>query len=359
MTKGFIYALQIINVNQCHVTFPLIEQHINTNFMEENNPFESRLDLQPLKNSIDAIKMSLGNWVVGQHEFIQLLVVGLLANGHVLIEGVPGIAKTMTAKLLAKSIDTKFARIQFTPDLMPSDVLGTSVYNFQNAVFEFKAGPIFANMVLIDEINRSPAKTQAALFEVMEERQITIDGNTYPMQQPFMVLATQNPIEQEGTYRLPEAQLDRFLFKISVNYPNLQDEIAILQKFNISKPLLNVANAIQAVLSPSQIMHYKQLIAQVVVQDNILEYIAKIVYNSRQHKDLYLGASPRASLALLNSAKALAASQARDFVTPEDIQYLSKPVMRHRVILNPEAEMEGKTTDQIIEQLVSTIEVPR
>ncbi|MBK6612285.1 MAG: MoxR family ATPase [Sphingobacteriales bacterium] len=326
--------------------------------MDGATHFENRINLTPLHEAANAIKAEIGKAIVGQHEFIELLLVALFANGHVLIEGVPGIAKTLTAKLLARTVNTQFSRIQFTPDLMPADVIGTSVYNFKTSDFEFKRGPIFANLVLIDEINRAPAKTQSALFEVMEERQITADGTRYELPPPFMVLATQNPIEQEGTYRLPEAQLDRFLFKIVVNYPNLDQEIEILQGAQAGKQT-HFNTLIQPVLTVDNLLQYRNLVQQVHVEPLLMRYIASVVQQTRKHKDIFLGASPRASLALLNAGKALAALRNRDFVKPEDIQYLAAPVMNHRILLSPEKEMEGGTASQVINLLMQQTEVPR
>lgn len=322
-------------------------------------PYESRIDLQDLKTAIDAIRAEVGNVIIGQQQTVDLLLTALLADGHVLLEGVPGVAKTLTAKLLAKTLATHFSRIQFTPDLMPSDVLGTSVYNPKAGEFEFKPGPIFANIVLIDEINRAPAKTQSALFEVMEERQITNDGTTHKLAEPFMVLATQNPIEQEGTYRLPEAQLDRFLFKVLVGYPEADEEVAILRGHHQRRNLTDAVEAVQSVLTAGQLAALRASVHQVHLEENLFTYIAQIVRNTRANKSLYLGASPRASVALLNSAKALATIRGRDFVTPEDIQELAPAVLRHRVLLTPEREMEGGTADEVIAQLLKQIEVPR
>ena len=323
----------------------------------ENLEFKTRIPLEGLRDAVEQLKNELAKVIVGQHEFIELLIVALLSEGHVLIEGVPGIAKTVTAKLFAKTLSTGFNRIQFTPDLMPSDVLGTSVLNMSTSSFEFKYGPIFSNIVLIDEINRAPAKTQAALFEVMEERQITIDGNQYNLQKPFMVLATQNPIEQEGTYALPEAQLDRFLFKIKVEYPDLTDEIAILKSQNERSQ--SQAEVINTVLNPAQLEEYRNQIHQIRIEEKILNYIASIVVKSRTHPHLYLGGSPRASLAIMNASKAFAAINGRDFVTPEDVKRTVTPVLRHRIILSPEREMEGMTPETVIDMLVQSVEVPR
>jgi MoxR-like ATPase len=321
--------------------------------------FESRIDLQDLNEAVAAIQAQIGKVIVGQQQTIELLLTALLADGHVLIEGVPGVAKTLTAKLLARTVATHFSRIQFTPDLMPSDVLGTTVFNPQKSDFEFKRGPIFSNIVLVDEINRAPAKTQAALFEVMEERQITIDGTTYPMEPPFMILATQNPIEQEGTYRLPEAQLDRFLFKIVVGYPDLNQEIDILKGHNEHTDRAEALAQIEAVLQSQQLVALRQKTRQVHVESNLLVYIAQIVQQTRNNKSLFLGASPRASVALLNASKALSAIRGRDFVTPEDIRELAVPILRHRIILTPEREMEGTTADDVVAQMLQKIEVPR
>ncbi len=328
------------------------------NIEDHQAAFQSRLDMTELRNSLEKIKTEIAKVIVGQENMVEHLLAALLSNGHVLIEGVPGVAKTITAKLLAKTISVDFSRIQFTPDLMPSDILGTSVFNVKDSDFNYKKGPIFSNFILIDEINRSPAKTQSALFEVMEERQITMDGTQYKMEEPFLVIATQNPIEHEGTYRLPEAQLDRFLFKIEVKYPNLNQEIEIIKNQHLNK-LKDKTDAVQAVVSGTQLNHYQQLVKEVIVEENLLEYIAKIIVNTRENQFLYLGASPRASLALLTASKAFAAIRGRDFITPEDIKEASFAVLRHRVIVSPEREMEGLTADEIIRQILESIEVPR
>ena len=324
----------------------------------EENIFEQRLHLDGLQQSIASIRTEIGKVITGQHQMLDLLLTGLLCDGHILIEGVPGVAKTLTAKLMAKIIDVDFSRIQFTPDLMPSDVVGTSVFNSKEGDFIFKKGPVFSNIILIDEINRAPAKTQAALFEVMEERQVTVDGVTHEMQYPFIILATQNPIEQEGTYRLPEAQLDRFIFKIDVQYPTLQEEISILnnQQGRTQAQLLSEVNK---VLSPHDILQFRTLIQSVIVEPRLIEFIARIVNETRNNPALYLGASPRASLAILRAAKATAALRGRDFVTPDDIKEMASPVLRHRIILTPEKEMEGITADELIENILKAIEVPR
>ena len=325
---------------------------------KENLAFENRLNLSELQASVFQIKKQLQKVIVGQKEMMDLLIVSLLSDGHVLIEGVPGVAKTITAKLLAQTIDVGFSRIQFTPDLMPSDILGTSVFNVKTSEFEFKKGPIFSSMILIDEINRAPAKTQAALFEVMEEKQITIDGKTYKMDEPFVVFATQNPIEQEGTYRLPEAQLDRFLFKINVEYPNADEELEIIMK---EQALENTTKAskVETVITGKKIIEFRNLVNQIKIEENLLKYIANIVVNTRSNSFLYLGASPRASIAILGASKAFAAIEGRDFVTPEDIKRATIPVLEHRVIVTPEREMEGLTSKQIIEQIIEAVEIPR
>ncbi len=324
----------------------------------DNQFFQQRTDLTQLNNAISTIREAVGKVIVGQEQMVELMIAGILADGHILIEGVPGVAKTLSAKLMAKLIDADFSRIQFTPDLMPSDVLGTSVFNPKEASFQFKQGPLFSNIVLIDEINRAPAKTQSALFEVMEERQITVDGTTYPMSVPFMVLATQNPIDQEGTYRLPEAQLDRFLFKIEVGYPTLAEEVIILTNQHQADNR-HLLNEIVKVLSSSEIAQYRETIRQIVVEPKLLEFIAKIVNETRNNPSLFLGASPRASLAIVKASKAFAAMRGRDFITPEDIIEVAPHVLRHRIILTPEKEMEGITADELIDRIIKSLEVPR
>lgn len=330
----------------------------NLTSISPNLEFENRINLSELQECVSQIKEQLQKVIVGQKEMIDLLIVSLLANGHVLIEGVPGVAKTITAKLLSQTINAGFSRIQFTPDLMPSDILGTSVFNAKSSNFEFKKGPIFSNMILIDEINRAPAKTQAALFEVMEEMQITLDGTTYKMKEPFIVLATQNPIEQEGTYRLPEAQLDRFLFKVIVEYPNADEELEIIMR---EQALENTTkfSKIETIIEGDKIQEYRGLVNQIKIEKNLLKYIANIVVNTRSNSFLYLGASPRASIAILAASKAFAAIEGRDFVLPEDIKKATIPVLQHRVIVTPEREMEGLTSKQIIEQIIEAVEIPR
>lgn len=325
---------------------------------ENSLEFTSRIDLNNLQTAVEKIKYELGKVIVGQHDMLEMLIVSILSDGHSLIEGVPGVAKTVTAKLLAKTLDVDFSRIQFTPDLMPSDILGTSVFNVKTSEFEFKKGPIFSNIILIDEINRAPAKTQAALFEVMEERQVTIDGIKFKMPPPFLVFATQNPVEQEGTYALPEAQLDRFLFKINVPYPKLEEEIQILENEH-QRADKNVLELVEPVLTASQIAEYQHTIKKILIEPNLMKYIAAIINNTRNNSNLYLGASPRASLAIMNTSKALAAINGRDFVTPDDIKKVAPSVLRHRMLMTPEREMEGITTDKVVQQIIETIEIPR
>ncbi len=324
----------------------------------EENIYEQRLNLDALNAAVARIRAEVSKVIIGQYDMVNMLMIGLLCDGHILIEGVPGVAKTLTAKLMAKIIDAGFSRIQFTPDLMPSDVLGTSVFNPKEADFQFKKGPIFSNIILIDEINRAPAKTQAALFEVMEERQVTIDGTTHLMSFPFLVLATQNPIEQEGTYRLPEAQLDRFLFKINVTYPSLEEEINILLSQQTSKQSA-LLEEVQKIISIAQIAEFRSIISQVLIDAKLVEFIAKVVNETRSTPSLFLGASPRASLAILRASKANAAIKGRDFVTPEDVVEMVVPVLRHRIILTPEKEMEGITADELIKNITANIEIPR
>lgn len=331
-----------------------MEETSNPQTSGESQPFGNRLPIEKLAEGIEKVRNEIKKTIVGQDELLELMLVALLAKGHVLLEGVPGIAKTLTSKLFAQAIHTGFSRIQFTPDLMPADVLGTSI--LKSGEFEFKKGPIFSNLILIDEINRAPAKTQAALFEVMEERQVTLDGKTYSMPPPFMVLATQNPIDSEGTYRLPEAQMDRFIFKINLGLPNLEEEILILK--TRGKENSESASA-QAVLTGEEVNQYQEWTQAIQVDENLVKYIAQLVVKTRNHPSLYAGASPRASLAIFRASQALAAIAGRDFVLPEDIQRAAIPAMRHRIILNPEKEMEGVSADLIIQGIIQSIEIPR
>jgi MoxR-like ATPase len=351
--------MQIEDTNPINQPWGQPELNPETTTPETTNVWgRNQLDLSKVHEATANIRRELEKVIIGQTSLVDLLLTALWADGHVLIEGVPGIAKTLTAKLLAQTLHASFSRIQFTPDLMPSDVIGTTVFNQKTSDFVFKPGPIFANIVLIDEINRAPAKTQSALFEVMEEIQVTVDGMTYPMDQPFFVMATQNPIEQEGVYKLPEAQLDRFLFKINVEYPDLEEEKLILRRFR-SEFRVDVKKEIQAVIQPLAIRECRKLVESVFVDDALLDYIAAIVHQTRNHGDIYLGASPRASLAIMRSAKALAAMAGRDFVSPDDIQLVTYPVLNHRIILQPEREMEGYQAKEVIKDILQKIEVPR
>ncbi|MGB4772209.1 MAG: MoxR family ATPase [Chitinophagaceae bacterium] len=326
--------------------------------MSDEQLFQHRTDLSGLHRAVVAIREEVAKVIVGQHQMVDLMIAGLLSNGHILIEGVPGVAKTLTAKLLAKCLDIPFSRIQFTPDLMPSDVLGTSVFDPRSSAFEFRPGPIFSSMVLIDEINRSPAKTQSSLFEVMEERQVTIDGKTHRMQAPFMVVATQNPVEHEGTYRLPEAQLDRFLFKINVPYPNLEEEVNIL-RLNDKTLQTDQLAQVQKLLTGADIVSLQSQIRSIHVEEKLVRFIAAVVQETRNSKSVFLGASPRASLAIMMASKAIAGMAGRDFVTPDDIVFVVPAVLRHRLLLTPEKEMEGITTDEVIQGFIKSIEIPR
>lgn len=320
--------------------------------------FENRIDLSTLQNQLDAIRNEVKKVIVGQDKVINMLLISILTGGHSLIEGLPGVAKTLTAKLIAKTINSDFKRIQFTPDLMPSDVTGSTILDLKTNEFEFRKGPIFGNIILIDEINRAPAKTQASLFECMSEQQVTVDGHTYKMGSPFVVFATQNPIEHEGTYRLPEAQLDRFLFKIDVDYPEYDQELVILQEHHAQKAK-NKEELVQSVVSADEIIHFQQLVKMIYVHEDILKYITQVVVNTRSNPNLMLGASPRATIALLEASKSFAALQGRDFVTPEDVKYVASAILGHRVQLTPEKEMEGFSTDYIVRQIVESVEIPR
>ena len=311
-----------------------------------------------VRDLTNRLREELQRAVVGQRETIDLVLAALLADGHVLLEGVPGVAKTMVTRLLARIVALPFSRIQFTPDLMPSDLLGTNVYDMRDGQFRFHPGPIFSQIILIDEINRAPAKTQSALFEVMEEGQVTTDGTSRTLDEPYIVVATQNPIDQEGTYRLPEAQLDRFLFKVQVDYPELEDERAILRRFR-SDFRHRVENELQPVASRQDILEARQIVEGIHIEDALIDYIAELTVSTRRDPGMYLSASPRASLALLQGAKAFAAMAGRDFVTPEDIRHVSIPVLRHRLMLTPEREMEGGDLDTSIRQLIDNIPVPR
>ncbi|MGB5289561.1 MAG: MoxR family ATPase [Ignavibacteriaceae bacterium] len=325
--------------------------------MEETN-FTPRTDLSDLKNSIERVRAEIKKIIIGQRKIIDMMIAAVLADGHVLIEGVPGIAKTLLAKLVARTISADFSRIQFTPDLMPSDILGTSVFNMKTTEFEFNRGPIFSNIILIDEINRAPAKTQSALFEAMEERQVTIDGTTHKLESPFTVFATQNPIEHEGTYKLPEAQLDRFLFKVEMDYPLPEEEVKILLDLH-SRKNINDLSIIQPVFTKEALKQLREKVRTTHMEEKVAGYIAQLVNNTRNNSDLYLGGSPRASISIMIGAKAIAAINGRDFVTPDDVREVVYPALRHRILLTPEKEMEGRTPDDIIKTILERVEVPR
>lgn len=322
------------------------------------NSFAPNQDLNFIKDIYEKTKAEIQKVIVGHDTVIKLLLAGMFTGGHVLVEGAPGVAKTLLAKLISQCFHIDFKRIQFTPDLMPSDLIGVTVFNLQKSEFTFKKGPIFSNLVLIDEINRSPAKTQAALFEAMEEKQVTVDGTSYDLGNPFFVIATQNPIDQEGTYKLPEAQLDRFLFKLKVNYPDLQNEIDILKRFQ-GDFKQKETQKVNSVIKPEDIEKCLSIIEKVHIKDELLTYIASIVFQTRNNGNLYMGASPRASMSIMKTAKALAAINGRDFVSPDDIQTVCYPVLNHRIILSPEKEMEGVTVEQVIQEIIKNIEVPR
>ena len=319
---------------------------------------EQRTDLTQFAERINLLRQQISQVIVGQEENVDLLLTAVLANGHVLLEGVPGVAKTLLARLLARLIDAKFSRVQFTPDLMPSDVLGTNVFNMKTSDFDFHAGPVFADLVLVDEINRAPAKTQAALFEVMEERQVTIDGVTHPMGQFYTILATQNPVEQEGTYKLPEAQTDRFMMKITMGYPSLDEEVTILERHHANHRLTALDN-MAPVITKEQLMELRRMLDKVFVDPALLRYMAGIVQQTRQSKAVFLGASPRASVALLQASKAYALLQGRDFVMPDDVRHVAPSIMQHRIILTAEAEMEGITPQRAVTRLIEKVEVPK
>ncbi len=325
--------------------------------MEENNQ-NPRIDLTQFSEKIARLRENISDIIVGQEQAVDLVLTAILANGHVLIEGVPGVAKTLLARLIARLIDTRFSRIQFTPDLMPSDVLGTTVFNMKTQEFDFHRGPVFADIVLVDEINRAPAKTQAALFEVMEERQVTIDGETHRMGDVYTVIATQNPVEQEGTYKLPEAQIDRFLMKITMDYPSIDEEVKILERHNENAAFVRLEE-VQPVISHAELLTLRRMLADVFVESSLLRYIAAIVQQTRQSKAVFLGASPRASVAMLQASKAYALLQGRDFVTPDDIKSVTPAILQHRLILNAEAEMEGHTPLKVAQRLIEKVEVPK
>lgn len=319
---------------------------------------QNRMDLTVFSEKIHRLREQIGNVIMGQRQSVDLILTAVLASGHVLIEGVPGVAKTLTARLVARLVDAGFSRIQFTPDLMPSDVLGTTVFNMKDSEFHFHEGPIFSDIVLVDEINRAPAKTQAALFEVMEEKQVSIDGTTYRMGDLFTIIATQNPVEHEGTYKLPEAQLDRFLMKITMNYPSVTEEEQILQLHQGKRDFVKLAD-IEPVISKEELLQLRGMINNVYIDPALIRYIVNIVQQTRTSKRVILGASPRASVAMMQSAKAFAVLQGRDFVTPEDIKFVTPSILHHRLIITAEAEMEGFTPLKVTQRLIDKVEVPK
>lgn len=319
---------------------------------------EQRTDLTAFSEKIRQLRSSIARVIVGQEEAVDMVLTCILADGHVLIEGVPGVAKTLLARLMSRLIDARFSRVQFTPDLMPSDVLGTTVFNMKTSEFDFHPGPVFADIILVDEINRAPAKTQAALFEVMEERQVSVDGTTHRMGDIYTIVATQNPVEQEGTYKLPEAQLDRFLMKITMGYPSVEEEVAILERHQTKASFVRLDDA-EPVLSPVELLQLREMMTAVVVDGSLLNYIAQIVRQTRTSRAVYLGASPRASVAMLQASKAYALIQGRDFVTPDDIKTVTPHILQHRLILTAEAEMEGYTPLKVARKLIEKVEVPK
>ncbi len=319
---------------------------------------QNRMDQTVFSEKIQRLREQIGNVIMGQRQSVDLILTAVLASGHVLIEGVPGVAKTLTARLVARLVDAGFSRIQFTPDLMPSDVLGTTVFNMKDSEFHFHEGPIFSDIVLVDEINRAPAKTQAALFEVMEEKQVSIDGTTYRMGDLFTIIATQNPVEHEGTYKLPEAQLDRFLMKITMNYPSVTEEEQILQLHQGKRDFVKLAD-IEPVISKEELLQLRGMINNVYIDPALIRYIVNIVQQTRTSKRVILGASPRASVAMMQSAKAFAVLQGRDFVTPEDIKFVTPSILHHRLIITAEAEMEGFTPLKVTQRLIDKVEVPK
>lgn len=304
------------------------------------------------------VKSEIQKVIVGQDKTIHLMITALFSGGNLLLEGVPGVAKTLLVKLMAKTLDTGFKRIQFTPDLMPSDVIGTTIFDIKSSAFHFREGPLFSNFILVDEVNRAPAKTQAALIEAMEEKQVTVDGKTYTLQFPLFITATQNPVEQEGTYKLPEAQLDRFIFKLDVNYPDIAEEEAILTRFAGDFEIQQIDD-VKALFDADDLRRCMAAVQDVHITKDLIKYIASIVTDTRKNNDIFLGASPRASLSILKASKAVAAINGRDFVTPDDIRDVTYPVLNHRIILSPEREIEGVEVSEVIDSIIQRIEVPR
>jgi len=338
-----------------------MDENVNHEELIPDNKPEEQRNYSEISEVMDfgfRIKSEIHKVIIGMDDTIDMLIVGLLTNGHILLEGVPGIAKTLLVKLLANILNMEYKRIQFTPDLMPSDVIGTNIYNMKSASFNFRKGPVFSNIILADEINRAPAKTQSSLFEVMEERQVTVDGETYKMKYPLYVIATQNPIEQEGTYKLPEAQLDRFLFRLKIGYPSIEEENLILSRFK-SDFFNKLEQKVEKLFGPEDILRLTNITEKVYIKDELLNYISQLIQHTRDNPNIFLGASPRASIAIMRSSKAYAATHGRDFVTPDDIQKVANPVLNHRLILTPEREIEGVNTAEVINDIIKKIEVPR
>jgi MoxR-like ATPase len=316
--------------------------------------------VNPVEESFQELAQEIEKVIVGQLEVVEQVFVAILSGGHVLLEGVPGIAKTLIVKTLARTLGASFSRIQFTPDLMPSDVIGTNVFNLATQRFDFHRGPVFADLILADEINRTPPKTQSALLEAMEERQVTVDGDTRSLSEIFTVIATQNPVEYEGTYPLPEAQLDRFLLKVKIGYPTPEEEETVLRRHHHGFNVRDLGKlGVREVLSVSHVGGLRETAIQVAVEDDLFRYIEAVVLESRRSPNVVLGASPRAAVALLLCAKAHAAMRGRDFVIPDDVKFMALPVLRHRLILRAEAELEGVNTDDEIRNILGRIKVPR
>jgi MoxR-like ATPase len=317
------------------------------------------MDVEPLTALKARVADQVGKVVVGQHEAVELMLVALMADGHILLEGVPGVAKTLLARSLAATLALDFSRIQFTPDLMPGDVIGASIFNFQTNGFVLTRGPIFTQLLLADEINRTPPKTQAALLEAMQERSVTIDGRGHPLGPPFMVIATQNPIEQQGTYPLPEAQLDRFLFKHRLDYPSRDEELAVVARHGAATMIDPQSAGVTAVLDAGDLAKLKEIVAAVRLNDDIVAYVVDLVRATREHPSLQFGGSPRAAAMLAASARALAAFKGRDFVIPDDIKQLARPALRHRLVLAPSAMIEGQDVDGVLGQIIDRQAAPR
>ncbi len=324
----------------------------------DNEIMAPRVDLTAFADKIQKLRNTIAQTIVGQTEAIDLILTTILADGHVLLEGVPGVAKTLMARLMARLVDARFNRIQFTPDLMPSDVLGTTVFNMKTSEFNFHEGPAFADIILVDEINRAPAKTQAALFEIMEERQVSIDGTTHRMGPVYTIIATQNPVEQEGTYKLPEAQLDRFMMKIVIGYPTPDEEVNILNKHQQNARLTKLDD-IKPIITQDELLKMRATLSAVLVEDSLVRYIVQIVQQTRQSRAVFLGASPRAAVAMLQASKAYALLQGRDFVTPDDIKAVTPSILQHRLLLTAEAEMQGYSPLSVTQSLIDKVEVPK